>query len=267
MIGYVKYFKTQIISGLQYKAAAFAGILTQVFWGFLNIMVFSVFYINSNESIGINLPQLISYVWLNQSFLALIYIRSKDNEIIDSIKKGTVAYELCRPYNLYSWWFIKIISKKISQIALRALPIIVLALLLPNPYKLQVPVSIIHFVLFVFSLMLGGLIIVSILMIIHSISFFTNQDKGISDIVFLIVDVLAGGVLPIPLLPKTIQVITEYLPFRLIGDLPFRIYSGNIGFNYIFKSIILQFIWLIILIIVGQLIMKKALKKVSIQGG
>ena len=61
--------------------------------------------------------------------------------------------------------------------------------------------------------------------------------------------------------------VSEYLPFRLIGDLPFRIYSGNIDTIYALKSIGLQIIWIIALTILGHLIMKKALKKVCIQGG
>ena len=61
--------------------------------------------------------------------------------------------------------------------------------------------------------------------------------------------------------------ITEYLPFRLIGDLSQRIYSGNINISYGLKSILLQIIWIIILIVIGKTIMNKALSKVSIQGG
>lgn len=267
MIGYLKYFKTEIISGLQYKVAALAGIATQIFWGFLNIMLYSVLYSKSDASVLINLPQLITYIWLNQAFLALVYVSYKDSEIIDNIKKGTVAYELCRPYNLYNWWYIKMFSKRLSQVMLRSLPIIVLGLILPRPYNLQIPFSAVSFILFIFSLILGGFIIVSIQMIIHSISFFTYQDKGISDIVFLIVGVLAGSVVPVPLLPNVLRIITQYLPFRLIGDLPFRIYSGNINYIGAIKDIFLQIIWLTILILIGQLIMRKALKKVSIQGG
>lgn len=266
MSGYISYFKTQILTGLQYRTSAFAGILTQIFWGFLNVMVFTAFYAHASSD-SINLEQLITYVWLNQAFLILIYIRVKDNDIMESIKNGTVAYELCRPYNLYKWWYIKFLSQKYAAVILRFLPIIIISLILPEPYKLQLPNSGISFMLFIITLILGSLVLVAILMIIQSISFFTYQDKGISDIVFILADILAGAALPLPLLPKFIQNFSEYLPFRLIGDLPFRVYSGNIGTSYALKSIGLQIIWIIILYIIGQLIMKKAVKKVCIQGG
>ncbi len=267
MSGYVSYFKTQIINGLQYKVAAVAGIFTQVFWGFLNVMIYLAFYKYGINDVSIELDDLITYVWLNQAFLILVYIRTKDNEIMDMIKNGTVAYELCRPYNLYNWWYVKFLSKKYAAVILRCLPILILGLLLPAPYHLQLPASISSFLLFIISLLLGSLVLVSILMIIQSLSFFTCQDKGISDIIFIIADLLAGSVMPLPLLPEVIQSISAYLPFRLIGDSPFRIYSGNVGTSDAFVNILLQLVWIVILVIIGQLIMKKALKKVCIQGG
>ena len=266
MRGYLSYFKTQLLTGLQYKEAALAGLATQFFWGFLNCMVYQAFY--SHASIdSISFHELICYVWLNQALFSLIIIRSKDVEMIKTIKEGTVAYELCRPYDLYWWWYLKLIAQRYGAVILRFIPVITLAVLLPAPYNLTSPISLKAFLLFLITLFLGSLIIVGINLIIHSLSFFTMQDKGISSIINTIGELLSGFAVPLPLLPNLIINISEYLPFRLVGDLPFRIYSGNIAGNYAIKCIILQIIWVILLCIIGKLIMNKALKKVSIQGG
>lgn len=266
MIGYICYFKTKIINNLQYKSAAIAGIATQIFWGILNSMVFIAFYLHTSNN-DISLKELVTYIWLNQAFLILIYLRIKNSEINNSIKNGTVAYELCRPYNLYFWWYIKFLSEKYANAFLRFLPIIILGFLLPEPYNLQLPASTLSFILFIITLILGSFIVCGIIMIIQSISFFTIESKGISDIIYVISDLFTGSLLPLPLMPKIIQNIGYYLPFRLISDLPFRIYSGNIGIKSATTSIIIQLIWIAILIILGEYIIKKALKKVCIQGG
>ena len=267
MRGYIKYFKTQAINELQYKAAALAGISTQVFWGFLNAMVYVAFYSNVSTYVEISLSQLITYVWLNQAFLRLVYVRIVDKTILNQIKNGNVAYELCRPYNLYNWWFVKYLSQKYASVLMRCLPIIVLGLLLPKPYTLMLPNSMLSLFLFIICLLLGSLVLIAIQLIILSIAFFTNESKGIYDILFIIGDILAGAVFPLPLMPKLVQKISSYLPFRLISDLPFRVYSGNINISTAFTSIIAQILWLVFLIITGQLIMKGALKKVCVQGG
>ena len=41
MKGYLSYFKLKFILGLQYRSAALAGILTQFFFGFIYVFVFT----------------------------------------------------------------------------------------------------------------------------------------------------------------------------------------------------------------------------------
>ena len=207
------------------------------------------------------------YVWLNQAFFYLILIAIKDEQIIEQIKNGTVAYELCRPYDLYWWWYLKHLSKRYAGCLLRCFPVLALAFVLPKPYNLTPPISIKAFILFLTALFLGSLLITAICMLINIITFFTYNDKGISSIIYTLGNLLSGIDVPLPLLPVLLLSLTEYLPFRLISDLSFRVYSGNIDLSYGIKSIILQITWIIILVIIGKLLMKKALSKVSIQGG
>ena len=266
MRAYLSYLKTEIIAGFQYKAAAIAGLSTQFFWGFILVMVYKAFYSHATIA-SINFRELICYVWLGQAFFSIIYININDNEITSKILNGTVAYELCRPYNLFWWWFIKLLAKRYSAVLLRFLPIIVVSFILPKPYNLTLPITILAFILFIISMIFGSIIVSMLNVLIRLITFFTMQEKGLTSIVCRIGDLLAGMILPLPLLPEIFSKISEYLPFRLVGDLPFRIYSGNIATNYALKSIALQVIWIILLIIIGKSLMKVSLKKVCIQGG
>ena len=266
MTGYLSYFKTRFIAGLQYKTAAIAGIMTQVFWGILYCLIYQAFYSNANIT-DISFQELMTYVWLNQAFIALIYIDVKDVDILTSITDGTVAYELVRPYRLYNWWYIKLLTGKLSSCLLRFIPIIILGFIMPSPYNLALPHSILNFILFLITLLLGTLLLCGILMIIHSIAFFTINYKGIFGISCQLISLVSGFIIPVPLLPDIIKNITYYMPFRLIGDLPFRIYSGNISINIALQDIGLQLIWIVIIIIIGFSLMRKALKKVFIQGG
>ena len=266
MKAYLTYFKSELLVGLNYRVAALSGLSTQFFWGLVYVLIYSAFYSHTNVD-GINFKELMCYVWLNQAFFSLILLGIKDSEIMDSIKNGSVAYQLLRPYDLYTWWYIKHLAKRYANSLLRFSPIIIFSLLLPSPYNLSLPVSLSAFIMFLITLILGSLILCGIFMIVQSISFFTYQDKGISSIVYSVGSLLSGIIIPIPLLPNIVIDITEYLPFRLIGDLPFRIYSGNIQINSALISILMQIVWIIILIIIGKMIMKKVLTKASIQGG
>ena len=82
-----------------------------------------------------------------------------------------------------------------------------------------------------------------------------------------IMEVLSGGLVPVVLLPGVIQKTTYYLPFRLISDLPFRVYTNNIGIYEGLTSIGLQVIWIAVLVFLGNMIVKRSLRKVFVQGG
>jgi ABC-2 type transport system permease protein len=263
---YFSYFKKELLESLQYREAAIAGLTTQFFWGILYAFVYEAFYSHANID-NINFQQLMCYVWLNQAFFSLIAPGVKDNQILEQIRNGTVAHELCRPYDLYWWWYLKHLAKRYAACALRCIPVLIFAFLIPKPYNLTLPVSVEAFLLFIISLFFGTLIITGIGMIIQLITFFTLQDKGISSIISLIQGLLSGFDIPLPLLPVILLTLTKFMPFRLISDLSQRIYSGNINIVYGLQSILLQIVWITILVLIGRLIMKIALKKVVIQGG
>ena len=44
MRAYFTFFKIRFINGLQYRAAAYAGVAMQFAWGFMTILMFSAFY-------------------------------------------------------------------------------------------------------------------------------------------------------------------------------------------------------------------------------
>ena len=263
---YFSYFKAELMAGIQYRGAAISGLTTQFFWGIILIFVYKAFY-DYNSIRSINYKELVSYVWLNQAFFCIIYINKTDSGITNAILDGTVAYELLRPYNVFTWWFSKLISKRYSMVILRCIPILIVSPIIWSPYNLSGPKSVASFLLFVLALFLGSIIVSLINVLVRSIAFYTHQDKGITSIITRVADFLAGFFLPIPLLPDLLIKITKYLPFRLIGDLPFRIYSGNINITTATYDITLQVIWIILLVIIGNIVLLNSLKKVSIQGG
>lgn len=264
---YFSYFKLKFISGLQYRTAAIAGISTQIFFGLIFIMVYVAFYSSNSVNLSFNLGQAVTYVWLGQCFFSLINMFYKDNEIFEMIRKGDIAYELIRPKKLYFVWFSKIIGQRLAMVSLRCVPVIIIALLLPSPYNLSLPINFPSFLLFILSLIIGTLLMTSIITLYHVITLNTLNEKGITNIFVAVSDLLSGLVVPIPLFPKFLQVISNYLPFRYISDLPFRIYSGNIGINEGIIGILIQIVWIVIIIIIGYLLTNKSLKRVVVQGG
>ena len=89
----------------------------------------------------------------------------------------------------------------------------------------------------------------------------------IVNIIITIADILSGIVVPIPFFPKFLQIISSYLPFQYISDLPFRLYVGNISLQNGVFGMCIQLIWIIIFILIGNILLQKSIKRVVVQGG
>ena len=83
----------------------------------------------------------------------------------------------------------------------------------------------------------------------------------------VIADLFSGIGIPLVFFPKLLLKVSSVLPFQYISDLPFRIYVGNIPVSACLKPMIIQFVWLILLILIGQLLLRIIIKRVEVQGG
>ena len=267
MKSYLSYFRLKFINGLQYRAQAIAGIITQFFFGFVFISVYVAFYESGSSNTPMELNELVSYIWLSQSLFSLIYLWYKDKEIINMIKNGNIAYELLRPQDLYLMWCHKILGDRLSKVVLRFLPVIVVAIILPKPYNLTLTYNLLIIILFIIAISLSSILMTLLVVLYHVLCLFTLDEKGIINIFMVTADILSGLTIPIPFFPKFMQNISNILPFRYISDFPFRLYTGNISINEGLVSMLMQIIWIIILFVIGKLLMNKALMKAVIQGG
>ena len=267
MNAYVSLFRLRLINGLQYRAAAIAGMSTQFFWGFMFVMIYEAFFASTTAILPITLNQLITYVWLQQAFLWFIMLWFRDSEIFNLITSGNIAYELCRPCGLYGFWYAKLIAQRLSAAALRCLPILGIAFWLPEPYHLMLPPSFTAFGLFMITLILGLMLMVAISMFIYISVFITMSPSGSLMVFGIIGEFFAGGIIPVPLMPAWLQGVAYLLPFRLAADLPFRVYSGNIPVTEAATGIVVQLVWLVVLVFLGKRGLAKVVKQVVVQGG
>ncbi len=264
---YISLLRMKFIAGIQYRAAAFAGILTQYAWGGMEILIYRCFYLENQTDFPMQMQALSNYVWLQQGLLALFMAWILENDIFEMITHGNVAYELCRPCDLYNMWIFRNMGVRLSRAALRCLPVFVVAALLPAPYGLKLPPTPGSAGLFLLSAILGFLNAVAFSMLIYVSTFYTFSIQGTRAFCLAVVDLLSGKVIPIPFLPDGIRQIVELLPFASMQNAPLRIYGGDIAGPQAAQAILLQCFWLAAMILAGRILLRKALSRIVVQGG
>ena len=260
-------FRIRFQAGVQYRAAALAGIATQLAWGFLNILLYAAFYRDGAAAFPMAFSAVVSYMWLRQGFLTLFETWSVDNDILGAITQGGVAYELVRPIDIYGMWYIRVLSGRVSKVLLRAIPLLLVAFLVPAPYGLSLPASLSAFLGFLCTAVLGALVTCAYMMFIYIITIFTLQPQGVRMALTSFSELLNGALVPLPFYPPVFRAILEWSPFGSMLNVPYRVWSGDIAGLDILQHAGLQCFWLCALVLLGQLLLSRGLRRAVIQGG
>lgn len=264
---YLAFFRLRFTMGLQYRAAALGGLVCQFFWGAMYILSMKAFYDTDPAAFPMTFPAAASYIWLQQALLTLVSMGGIDNEFFNVIQNGNVAYELCRPVDVYGMWFIRSAATRVANALLRCVPVLAVAALLPAPYGMAAPPDLPAFLLFLVSLTLALGVVTAIGMIVYMITFHTITPRGVRLIAVGICDFFSGNIVPLPFFPEGFRQFSELLPFSSTANVPIRIYTGDLAGREMVVLMLMQVFWIVALVGVGKLLEWKELKTVVVQGG
>lgn len=251
---------------LQYRVAAIAGAVTQLFFGMIMVMVLYGFYSSSTREMPIDYKVAITYIWIGQAMLGMLPWNG-DSEIQNLIRTGNVTYELIRPMNLYNYWFARAFALRTAPTLLKSIPLFIIALLLPKDLRMELPPNSLSFLGWIITTFGALVISCSITNIINITTLYSLSGDGIQRLLSAIVTVFSGMIVPLPLFPDKLKQVINLLPFSGLVDIPARFYTGEIGFEQLPRYLGFQILWAIIIYILGQWILNKKIKDLVVQGG
>lgn len=252
---------------LQYRAAALAGIGTQIFFGLVITAALTAFYESAAFVEGaappLTLPQVITYVWLGQAMLALLPWRM-DGEVRAMIASGGIAYELLKPVDLQTLWLARAVALRTAPVMLRAAPLLLVAMLC---FGLQPPPTWEAGALWLLGI-LGAVALSAALTVVINISLlWTLSGDGIVFLMPAMSSLLSGHLLPLPLFPDWAQTALRWQPFRGLMDTPHRLWIGDLTGVEAWLAIGHQWLWVALLCVGSRLVLSRGLRRVVVQGG
>jgi len=265
MSAYAAVLSARFRTLLQYRAAALAGLCTQLFWGLIRVMIFEAFYRSSTAPQPIPYRDIVTYVWLGQALFAMTpYTANPDPEVRSMIRSGSVAYELARPLDLYGLWYMRALAARAAPTLLRSIPLATCALLF---FGMRLPPSPQSAAAWALAT-IGALALISAFMTLMTISLlWTISGDGITRIMPSLVAVASGMVVPLPLFPGWAQGILTALPFRGMVDYPFRLYMGHIPASQLPVVLASQLAWTAAFVVIGRVALARGVRRLVVQGG
>jgi ABC-2 type transport system permease protein len=192
-----------------------------------------------------------------------------DPDVRAMVRSGAVAYELCRPVDLYALWFARAIAMRTAPTILRAVPMLIIVTIglplvgLPE-WQLGAPAAPVSFVL---ALIAALALAAAISTLINVTLLWTIAGDGVVMMAATLIAFCSGMIVPLPLFPEWLQAILTWLPFAGVVDLPFRVYNGDLPAADLALVLGKQVAWTAALVVLGRFLMARAMKRVVVQGG
>jgi ABC-2 type transport system permease protein len=268
---YLSVFAGRLEVTLQYRAAAFAGFITQVWFGIIRILIFAAFYAGGAQHAPMTLANAVTYTWLGQACLAFLPWNA-DPDVVEMVRSGAIAYERLRPVDTYAWWYVRALAWSVARVLPRAaLMTLFAAVLLPltglGEWGLRPPATSAAAGLFALSMVGMVLLSAAITLMINVLMTAMLTDRGPNALVSPIVNLFSGAVVPLAFFPDAIRPWLRATPFAGLVDIPFSIYFGGLSGWGAAGAIALQFGWVVALILIGRSWLARAMRRLVVQGG
>ena len=194
---------------MQYRTAAIAGLVTQIFRGSIKLMVLGAFFAVAVEPPPMSFAQIVAYVWLGQVLLAMLPWNA-DAEIQQMFTSGSVGYELLRPLDLYAFWFARTMAFRSAPTLLRMVPGLIFAYFIVrfiglDEWALAPPASLLYGLTFLLSILLAFVLSCALTMLVNISVFWTIVSRGITSLIDGAVTVFSDMILLLPLFPDWAQ--------------------------------------------------------------
>ena len=126
------------------------------------------------------------------------------------------------------------------------------------------PLNILFFVLsFGFSILIN----LSLSFVLGMVTFITTNMWGILQIYQAVFRLLSGALIPLSFFPPVFEKILTYLPFSSLVSAPANILLGVMNIEETLKVLVVQFVWLILLFLLTNVVWKKVVHRLVVNGG
>jgi len=247
----------------QYRGAVLGGLICQMFFGLVLVAIYRALYAGKPQAIP--LSHVTTYVWLQQAFFRML--TSTDAELTDKIKTGAIAYDLCRPLDLYGYYYARILAQKLTGSFLRALPMLFFAALLPEGWGICLPVSAAALPAALLAFAAGLFCVSALENITMAITMRTLDPRGMQFMLSMLMMTLSGNILPLTLFPDRWQHVITLLPYAQLLDAPIRLYTGEYALSAAPRVLLIQCGWTLVLVLLGCALWRNNRRKLIIQGG
>lgn len=254
-------FKLVWVERMTYRVNFFMEILSGIFSSLIVILLWISIYRSGGKEVigGYSLSEMVTYLLGGGLINSFILTTAENPETSQNIQDGTLSSYLIQPINPYGVWFFRDLGGKVFFFLLGLLGYGGVCLFF-NKYLVFSP-NWGHLVFFFLSIFLASQLQFFIFQSFSLLSFWIENTYGIRFTMRVIMEVLAGGIIPLSFFPGVLQKMFLLLPFQFLIYLPMQIYLGKISFPQIPFELLKEIGWLAGFVLLNLVIWKKGIRQ------
>ncbi len=248
---------------LTYRAATFAGLGTNLFFGMLRAAVMVALYGARTQVAGITVKEAITYTGLSQATIGFVSLFGWV-ELMNTVYTGSVGSDLLKPISYYNFWLAQDLGRAAGQLLLRGLPMMLAYALI---FGIPVPETAAQWLGLFIAMVFAWLVSFSWRFLINLAAFWVPNATGFIRMAFMASWFLSGFLMPLNYYPDWFVKICQFTPFPHMISTILEAYLGLLtGYNLV-VAILFQASWAVLLIALGQVVLRLGIRRLVILGG
>jgi ABC-2 type transport system permease protein len=242
-----------------YPAATWAGLFTNVVFGFLRGYVLLAVFRHRSDVGGYDATETITYVWLGQGLIATIFIWGWFDFAV-RIRSGDIATDLSRPVHPLRYGLAFDLGRALYHALYRGIPPFLLGALV---FELTAPRNPLLWLAFALSVALAVTVSYAFRFLYNAVAFWTTDYRGPMVIAMIAANLLSGFIIPIAFFPGWLKTIANATPFPSMVQIPVNIFVGDAGA----EMLLVQAFWAVAVLALCAAVFGAGTRRVVIQGG
>jgi ABC-2 type transport system permease protein len=246
-----------------YRGATFAGVFTNTVFGFFRAYVLLALYQHRRSIGGLDATDVVTYTFVTQGLLACTATFGQA-EISDRIRTGDIISDLFRPLHFQAYWACRDLGRAFFQAIFRGIPPFLVGALV---FHLRLPGTGWVGLWFAVSLLLAVEVGFAYGLLISMTGFWLIDTRGPTQLAMFVMQFFSGAIVPISFFPGALHTVAEALPFSSIIQLPVEVFLGLHRGVAVLGILGRQLVWMVVLMGLNEVVARRALRRVVVQGG
>ncbi|MBD5524665.1 MAG: hypothetical protein HDR04_09635 [Lachnospiraceae bacterium] len=259
---YLYLFGYTIKSKIMYRMTFLIDVISALLTCFIQTSLWQAL-LTGNYMSGLSFEVMVPYVIITYFSAALTHINIAV-VIENSIRDGSILYNLIRPVNYRRYLLSGMVGENTFKACINTLIIFIASIFV---YGIYVPKSFLCVLGFVISLSLGVMLMFEITYVCGLSAFWLQRTWFIDWFLEAFVIFFGGSAVPLWFYPEILQKVSIILPFRYVSYEAINIYLGHYNMEVCITKILISILWIIVLRTAGTVMWKYAQKRVEINGG